>query len=360
MKVKFGQARRLPKFREFASTVPLRMSHTTEDGKFYERDGSLFIFGGHLFLRANFGCRGAGLKGVYYLTSNPTIQGVVEDAINGRGVYLGDPCNIVFKGDRAFLHLSVSKERFAFGSPNRVLGVDVGWAKYFVACFAVEVDGDDMRYLGSMKITSGDFRAKLKEYSVAIPSVMSKVMARFGGARRGQKFVERSRLGESKYRIFTRELCYFTVNRIIEFAKKHECHVIAVEDLKNWKNRIKWMKRKSKTLGRKYNMLRKQGLHREAEEILRQKHQLDGMIRKLSRFPYGKLLEDLKNEAEWNGMKVVKAYPAWTSQECPRCGHRAKENRQTRGQFRCVNCGFTMQADLLACINIVKRTMIRT
>ena len=48
---------------------------------------------------------------------------------------------------------------------------------------------------------------------------------------------------------------------------------------------------------------------------------------------------------------VCKSY---TSQTCSRCGHVDKENRQTQETFVCTKCGFELNADHNASINIAK------
>jgi transposase len=50
--------------------------------------------------------------------------------------------------------------------------------------------------------------------------------------------------------------------------------------------------------------------------------------------------------------RVEKVNPAFTSQTCSNCGHRARENRQSQAVFRCVACGYQANADVNAAINI--------
>lgn len=47
--------------------------------------------------------------------------------------------------------------------------------------------------------------------------------------------------------------------------------------------------------------------------------------------------------------------PAYTSQQCSKCGHVSKDNRKTQEMFCCVECGHTMNADFNASINIESR-----
>lgn len=43
---------------------------------------------------------------------------------------------------------------------------------------------------------------------------------------------------------------------------------------------------------------------------------------------------------------LVKVNPAYTSQECSKCGHTCKENRVTQSLFKCVACGHEDNADI--------------
>ena len=52
---------------------------------------------------------------------------------------------------------------------------------------------------------------------------------------------------------------------------------------------------------------------------------------------------------------VIKVNPAYTSQECSKCGHICKENRKIQSLFECINCGYTENADLQATFNILQR-----
>ena len=51
------------------------------------------------------------------------------------------------------------------------------------------------------------------------------------------------------------------------------------------------------------------------------------------------------------------AFMEYTSQECSCCHHISKKNRQTQEHFHCENCGFELNADLNASINIKNRIL---
>ncbi len=72
-------------------------------------------------------------------------------------------------------------------------------------------------------------------------------------------------------------------------------------------------------------------------------------------WPYGKLRLLLEYKAAMRGVRVVAVNPKHTSQECPRCGHTARENRKSQALFRCQGCGFQHNADWVAAHNIAQR-----
>ncbi|WP_405058337.1 transposase [Kribbella sp. NBC_01505] len=50
--------------------------------------------------------------------------------------------------------------------------------------------------------------------------------------------------------------------------------------------------------------------------------------------------------------RVEKVNPAYTSQTCSVCGHRAPDNRESQAVFRCAACGYQANADVNAAVNI--------
>ena len=70
---------------------------------------------------------------------------------------------------------------------------------------------------------------------------------------------------------------------------------------------------------------------------------------------WGGFLRRLEDKAGASGVSVVKIDPAYTSQTCARCGHVAKESRESQAVFSCVACGHTNHADLNAAANILAR-----
>lgn len=63
----------------------------------------------------------------------------------------------------------------------------------------------------------------------------------------------------------------------------------------------------------------------------------------------------IEYKAKLKGITVVKVNPKNTSRTCSKCGHCDKGNRKSQSEFVCKACGFTMNADANAAINIAAR-----
>jgi transposase len=64
---------------------------------------------------------------------------------------------------------------------------------------------------------------------------------------------------------------------------------------------------------------------------------------------WGLLVQRLEHKAAG---RVERINPAYTSQTCSVCGHRAPGNRESQSVFRCVACGHRANADVNAAVNI--------
>lgn len=73
--------------------------------------------------------------------------------------------------------------------------------------------------------------------------------------------------------------------------------------------------------------------------------------RMLGNWSFSQLLQFVQYKAEALGKKIVVINPYHTSQTCSRCGYVSRSNRKGR-QFTCVQCGFSLDADLNASRNI--------
>jgi len=64
------------------------------------------------------------------------------------------------------------------------------------------------------------------------------------------------------------------------------------------------------------------------------------------------LRRQLQYKLTWRGGLLLAVTPQNTSRRCPVCGKVSAENRKTQEKFRCVECGFTANADFVAAVNI--------
>lgn len=74
--------------------------------------------------------------------------------------------------------------------------------------------------------------------------------------------------------------------------------------------------------------------------------------RMMSSWTFRDLTDKVKYKAEAAGVDVVFVDPRKTSQTCCRCGHATRSNRTKQALFRCVNCGWSGNADRNAATNI--------
>jgi predicted RNA-binding Zn-ribbon protein involved in translation (DUF1610 family) len=74
-----------------------------------------------------------------------------------------------------------------------------------------------------------------------------------------------------------------------------------------------------------------------------------GLNRGILAAGWGQLVARLEHKAPG---RVEKVKAAFTSQTCAACGHRAPKNRERQAVFRCVTCGYQVNADVNAARNI--------
>ena len=118
-------------------------------------------------------------------------------------------------------------------------------------------------------------------------------------------------------------------------AKNHG--FVAVENL-NVSNMTRTAKGTAETPGR--NVKAKSGLNRS---ILAQS--------------WSMLYDMLEYKLLFNGGRLVRVDPAGTSQECPVCHNKHKDNRKTQEAFSCISCGFFSHADLVGSVNTLTRAL---
>ena len=74
--------------------------------------------------------------------------------------------------------------------------------------------------------------------------------------------------------------------------------------------------------------------------------------RYLSHFTYTEIQQKLQDVCIQNGVRFVLQESSYRSQRCSSCGYVHSKNRSSK-DFKCLNCGFTADADLNAATNHV-------
>jgi len=93
------------------------------------------------------------------------------------------------------------------------------------------------------------------------------------------------------------------------------------------------------------------------EDLVNVKHKSElhkKINNKLQRWSYRKTIDKISRICEVNGIEMVKVLPSYTSQTCSCCGHIDKNSRKLE-DFHCVSCGYEIDADINASINIHNR-----
>lgn len=85
-----------------------------------------------------------------------------------------------------------------------------------------------------------------------------------------------------------------------------------------------------------------------------------GLDRSILSNNWSRLRKRLKDKMDTNGGRLVLVPAAYTSQACHKCGHVAKENRESQAVFECVECGYRANADVNAAKNILGRALSET
>ena len=81
-----------------------------------------------------------------------------------------------------------------------------------------------------------------------------------------------------------------------------------------------------------------------------------GLNREILEQTWGLIRQQLRYKAEWAGRRFVEVDPRHTSQTCNSCG--VVDGRSRQGKvFQCVACGFTLDADLNAARNILRKSL---
>jgi putative transposase len=89
------------------------------------------------------------------------------------------------------------------------------------------------------------------------------------------------------------------------------------------------------------------------EEPGRNVRQKSGLNRSILRQGWGEFLGTLGWKLAERGGELVRVDPRNTGRRCPACGHTEKGNRPGQAEFRCLECGYGNNADVVGAMNVL-------
>lgn len=190
---------------------------------------------------------------------------------------------------------------------GRTLGVDLGVAIPAYMCLS------DNTYVRQGLGSYHDFKRVRDQFAKRRSQLQKSLVMAKGGRGRAKKLKAMQQFRD-KERNFARTYNHQLSHKIVKFAKDNQCQYINLEKLtkEGFDNRL------------------------------------------LASWSYYELQNMIKYKADREGIEVRFVNPAYTSQTCSQCGHVHRDNRQTQSQFKCVECGFELNADHNASINIAR------
>lgn len=81
---------------------------------------------------------------------------------------------------------------------------------------------------------------------------------------------------------------------------------------------------------------------------------------RFGKWAFDELRQFIEYKAKLSGIPLITVDPRNTSRTCSQCGHIAKSNRKSQSKFVCGQCGFSLNADVNAAINIALRASVST
>ena len=235
-------------------------------------------------------------------------KAIIENIISGEYSY--GECKLIYDKKKWFLLLTYN---FAPQTheldPNKILGVDMGEC---VAIYA-SIYGEHDR----LRIEGGEVTQFAKQQEARIKSMQSQAQV-CGEGRIGHGTKTRvSRVYQAKDKLgqFRNTVNHRYSKALVEFAIKHQCGVIQMENLTGIKEDT-------------------------------------GYPKFLRHWTYYDLQTKIKSKAVEHGIVVKEINPQYTSQRCSNCGYIDRRNRKSQAEFCCLQCNFSTNADYNASQNI--------
>jgi len=210
--------------------------------------------------------------------------------------------DLLYRKGRLYLHVVVSTDVRIDSSTGNFVGVDVG--------------------INNLAVTSeGKFFSGIKEKYAKILRLTKRLQAQ--GTRSAKRKLKRV---SGRRKRFMADVNHRISKEITSDLNSGDC--IVLEELTNIRERctVKSKNGRGKVLNRLLN-----------------------------NWSFNQLQSFLDYKAVRKGVWVVYVNPAYTSKSCSHCGSRYSVRPQKRGFFKCLHCGYSLNADLNASRNIRER-----
>jgi len=237
---------------------------------------------------------------------------------------------IIREGDLWYASLNIEFEPKKLPKTKKSIGLDAGSVRTIT-----DSEGNFKKAIRNLPY--------VKEVFVKISDLQRKLSSKFEAwkERTGREKPNKGEIISNSYVKLRNKIN--KLHRKIRNQRMHELHelsaqlvneydIIVVEDLK-----LKNMTKSSK------------GTEDNPGKNVKQK---TGLNRNLLTNALGTLFRLIEYKSNWYGKTFIKVDPKYTSQTCSRCGKRHKDSRKTQSIFECIFCGFKINADTNAAINI--------
>ena len=204
--------------------------------------------------------------------------------------------DLVFKGGKWYLFITVNVEEPSLIEPEDWLGIDLG-----IKNIAADSDGES--YCGK----------QLKGLRHRYARIRSRLQTK--GTKSAKRLLKKRR---SKERRMARDINHQVSKKIVRKAQGTK-RGISLEDLTGIRARVTVKKSQRRTV---------------------------------HSWSFGQLRQFVGYKAKFVGIPVLLVDPRNTSRTCPNCGHVDKRNRPAQDSFSCVSCSFAGDADTVAAENI--------
>ncbi len=211
--------------------------------------------------------------------------------------------DLVWRAGVYYLHVTQSREATPEATTDGMLGVDLG-----IVNLATDSEGE--QFTGAM------IHAVRNHYHQRRQRLQQV------GSKNAKRRLRQMRRREARFQSDTNHV----ISKALVAKAAVSCKAIALEDLSGIRERV----------------------------TVRHEHRYERHS-----WAFFQLRQYVTYKAAWAGVTVYLVDPRNTSRTCSACGHCEKANRKSQAEFLCQRCGFTLNADYNAALNISRKEPYR-